>query len=144
MLGSRICAVAVSAALLSFGVSAPVGAAGAGARVTIDCSISGTIMTIKVNAKTKGGGKPKQVGSAGPVIIALQQKIGTQYSSVAGFKFTMAETGLPATAEFDMCGGAGVISASSRSVRGRGAAFIPNVGFVSGVCSPDKPPSCGG
>jgi hypothetical protein len=144
MLGSRFIAVAAATAFLTLGVSGPVGAAGAGARVTVDCSISGTVMTIKVNAKTKGGGKPKPVGSAGPVIIALQQKVGNQYSSVVGFKFTMAETGLPATAEFDMCGGAGSVSAGSRSVRGRGSAFIPGVGFVSGVCSPDKPPSCGG
>jgi hypothetical protein len=37
-----------------------------------------------------------------------------------------------------------LVNPGSRSVRGRGAAFIPNVGFVSGVCSPNKPPSCDG
>ncbi len=145
MFGSRFFAMAAATAVLTFGVSGPLGAAGGGARVTVDCSISGTVMTIKVNAKTKGGGKPQQIASAGPVIIVLQQKTGTQYSTVSGFKFTMAETGLPAVAQFDMCGSSGsLISSGSRSVRGRGSAFIPNVGFVSNVCSPNKVPSCGG
>ncbi len=145
MFGSRLWAVAGTAALLTIGFSGSVGAAGSGARVTVDCSISGTIMTIKVNAKTKGGGKPVQIASAGPVIIVLEEKVGTQYSAVSGLKINMAQSGLPASAQFDMCNSIGsLVSSDSRSVRGRGAAFIPNVGFVSGVCSPDKPPSCGG
>lgn len=117
--------------------------ANAGARATVDCSISGTVMTVTVNAKTKGGGKPEAIGSAGPVILVLEEKVGTQYSAVSGLKMSMAETGLPATATFDMCNSLGsLINPDSRSVRGRGAAFIPNVGFVSNQCSPDKPPSC--
>ncbi|NQU72355.1 MAG: hypothetical protein HQ514_17520, partial [Rhodospirillales bacterium] len=113
--------------MLTIGFSESVGAAGA--RVTVDCSISGTVMTIKVNAKTKGGGKPVQVASAGPVIIVLEEKVGTQYSAVSGLKISMAQSGLPASAEFNMCNSIGSLVASgSRSVRGRGAAFIPNVG----------------
>jgi hypothetical protein len=137
--------VAAAASLLTIGFSGPVGAGAGGARVTVDCSISGTVMTVKVNAKTKGGGKPAQIASAGPVIIVLQEKIGTQYSSVTGLKYSLKETGLPAIARFEMCGSGGsLVKADSRSVRGRGAAFIPGIGFVSGVCSPNKPPSCGG
>lgn len=145
MFGSHLWAVAGTAALLTIGFSGSVGAAGAGARVTVDCSISGTVMTVKVNAKTKGGGKPAQIESAGPVIIVLEQKVGTQYSAVSGLRINLAETGLPASAKFNMCNSTGsLVAADSRSVRGRGAALIPNVGFVSGVCSPNKPPSCGG
>lgn len=145
MLGSRLSAAAAVAALLTLGGSGPLGAAAPGARVTVDCSISGTIMTIKIDAKTQGGGKPQPIGSAGPVIMVLQEKVGTQYSTVLGLKMTMLETGLPATAKFDLCNSAGsLIDSGSRSVRGRGSVFIPNVGFKSGVCSPDKPPVCGG
>ena len=102
-------------------------------------------MTITVNAKTKGGGKPRPVAEANSVIIVLDEKVGTQYSAVSRLKFSKAKTGLPVTAKFDRCNSVGsLINPGSRSVRGRGAAFVPNVGFVSGRCSPNKPPSCGG
>lgn len=75
----------------------------------------------------------------------LEEKVGNQYSAVSGLKFTMASSGLPATARFDTFNSVGsLINPGSRSVRGRGAAFIPKAGFVSGVCSPNKPPSCWG
>ncbi len=129
---------AVAIAALGFAATA-----NAGARVTVDCSISGTVMTVTVDAKTRGGGKPEPIGSAGPVILVLEEKVGTQYSAVSGLKMSMAETGLPASASFDMCNSLGsLINPGSRSVRGRGAAFISGVGFVSNRCSPDKPPTC--
>jgi hypothetical protein len=94
MFGSRLCAVAVTAALLTLGFSGQVGAAG-------------------------GGGKPRPVAEANLVFIVFDEKVGTQYSAVSGLKFSMAKTGLPVTAKFDMCNSVGsLINPGARPGRG--------------------------
>ncbi len=132
------------AVLFMFGVSSPAYAGGPrpGARVIIDCTATTTGMTVTVDAKSKGGGKPQQIAEAGPVFILIDQKIGKNYVGVSvGSRWNTMT--LPVTANFNFCSETGsIISPDASAIRGRGTLYIPDVGFVSGQCSPKKPPSC--
>ena len=133
------------AVLFALGVSGPAYAAGPRpmARVIIDCSPTATGITVTVDAKTKGGGKPEHVNQAGPVFILVDQKNGNGFTKVVALGSTFQTTTLPATASFNFCTSTGsVLSADATAIRGRSSLFIANVGFVSGRCSPSKPPSC--
>ncbi len=135
----------VLAALFALGVSSLAYAGGPrpGARVIIDCNPTATGITVTVDAKTKGGGKPQQIAEAGPVFILVDQKVGSGFSKVVALGSTFQTTTLPVTANFNFCTSTGsVLSADATAIRGRSSLFIANVGFASGECSPTKPPSC--
>lgn len=113
-----------------------------GARVTVDCAVTATGMTVTVDAKSKGGGKPQPISEAAPIFIVIDQKIGHNYVGLRTSS-TFTSTALPATAQFEFCTSAGsIVSPDASSIRGRGSLFITDVGFVGGECSPSKPPSC--
>ena len=133
------------AALLVLGISSPAYAQGPKpmARVIIDCSPTATGITVTVDAKTRGGGKPEHVVEAGPVFILVDQKVGSGFTKVVALGSTFTTTTLPVTASFNFCTSTGsVLSADATAIRGRSSLFIADVGFVSGKCSPLKPPSC--
>ena len=113
-----------------------------GARVTVDCANTSTGMTVTVNAKTKGGGKPQPISEAAPIFVIVDQKVGHNYIGLRTSS-TFTSTALPVTAEFSFCSETGsLVSPDATSIRGRGSLFISGVGFVSGQCSPSKVPSC--
>ncbi len=113
-----------------------------GARVVVDCNVTATGMTVTVNAKTKGGGKPKPVGEAAPIFVILDQKVGHTYVGLRTVQTWETQT-LPVTASFELCSAAGsVVNPQATAVRGRGVVWVKDVGFVSNECSPSKPPSC--
>lgn len=133
------------AALLVLGISSPAYAAGPkpSARVIIDCNATATGISVTVDAKTRGGGKPEPVTEAGPVFILVDQKVGNGFTKVVALGSTFRTTTLPVTANFSFCTSTGsVLSADATAIRGRSSLFIADVGFVSGQCSPTKPPSC--
>ena len=128
------------AALFALAVSSP--AMAGGARVTVDCAVNSTGMTVTVDAKTKGGGKPQPIGEAAPIFIVIDQKVGHNYVGLRTSS-TFTVTALPVTARFEFCTGTGsIISPDASAIRGRGSLFIADVGFVGGQCSPSKVPSC--
>lgn len=133
-----------SAALIILGVSGMASAGPRpGARVTVDCSATGTGMTVTVDAKTKGGGKPQHIDAAGPVFILVDQKVGHDYRGIVGIASRFETTTLPASANFNFCTATGsVVSPDATAIRGRGSLWISGIGFVGGRCSPTKPPSC--
>ncbi len=134
------------AALFVLGVASPAYAGGPrpSARVMVECSPTATGITVTVDAKTKGGGKPKHVNEAGPVFILVDQKVGNSFSKVVAIGSRFQTTTLPATASFNFCTSTGsVLSPDATAIRGRSSLFIPEAGsFFSGRCSPSKPPSC--
>lgn len=134
----------VSAAMAALFAASLVGTAHAGgARVTVSCSFSGSIMTVTFSAKTRGGGKPQDIASAGPVVLVVDEGAKGQYNKVVGLGVNISSVDLPATATFDLCTSEGsMVNGESNSVRGRGMAFISGVGFVGNECSPLKPPAC--
>ena len=131
------------AALFALGVSSlAIAGPAPGARVTVDCAITSTGMTVTLDAKTKGGGKPQPISEAAPIFIVIDQKVGHNYVGLRTSS-TFIVTALPATARFEFCTGTGsIISPGASAIRGRGSLFIKDVGFVGGKCSPSKVPSC--
>lgn len=131
------------AALLVLGASSPAYAGPRpGARVLVDCNMTGTGMTVTVDAKTKGGGKPENVTEAAPIFIMVDQKVGHNYIGLRTNQ-TWETMPLPVTASFSFCSAEGsVVNSEATAIRGRGVLWVTGVGFVSGQCSPSKPPSC--
>lgn len=131
-------------AAIAVGLTATLGfSALAGTRATVSCSFSGSKMVVTFSATETGGGKPRSVSEAGPVVIIVDQGSGRSYSKVVGMSSNLGTVTLPASAEFDMCvSGMSVVSGDSRAIRGRGAAYVSGVGLISDSCSPMKPPAC--
>lgn len=136
---------AAFAAVFAFGYAGPASAAGprAGARLLVDCSLTATGMTVTIDAKTKGGGKPAHIDEAGPVFFLVDQKVGNQFNKIVAIGSRLGTTTLPATVHFEFCTATGsVISSDATAIRGRGSLIIPSGSLVTGTCSPKKPPSC--
>lgn len=131
------------AALLVLGISSPTHAGPRpGARLLVDCNVTATGMTVTVQAKTKGGGKPQPISEAAPIFIVVDQKVGRNYIGLRTSS-TFKLTALPATAKFEFCTDTGsIISPDATALRGRGSLFVTDVGFIGGTCSPSKVPSC--
>lgn len=139
----RVKYTAAFAALLVLG-SSSLALAGPkpGARALVDCNMTATGMTVTVNAKTKGGGKPEPVGETAPIFVILDQKVGHNYIGLRTVQTWVTQT-LPVTARFELCTAAGsVVNPLATALRGRGVVWVKDVGFVSNECSPSKPPSC--
>lgn len=113
------------------------------ARASLACSMSGNAMTLTLSAKTKGGGKPQGITEAAPVFLIVDQKVDRRYSQILGMAMRFETIKLPVTATFNMCSDAGsMVAGDASAIRGRGIAFVADVGFVTATCSPKKPPSC--
>jgi len=131
--------IPVLVGLAAWGVSASAGPA-PGARLNVDCQVSGQQITITLSAKSKGGGKPQDITQAGPVFLLVDQKVNNNWTGVGGgVAMTMQTTPLPVSGTLQLCPG---VSPNADQIRGRGVVFITGVGMVASECSPKSPPTC--